>query len=920
GTEAGRAPCDVAKTGQKMDKASCKSLPVDLVFFNLPSQFKPSLPLPFVTATMKETTRTKDSEEARIIREQLEHHQNLTKEKSSECAEVLKQVEEVKRERDALLDDISSLRNEITSLNSRLAQAETDVQKRRAEDEEKLSIVENFRVNIDRLTNEGKQKDVEIDDLKEQVRTLQSEVREKDELTKAERVRFEESVILREKHLEEEWISKLRKTQDELAHSEKLMKECESRLEQLTRLHEKLMEDERILRDENAELKESLQEMSSKHKNEIEDLVEQNAMDREEWENERQQWEKSKGVIVADLRADLARADAEVKEAVIRENALHADLKEAREEIKDLRQRIEKESRVKEEQEAHHREREDSRERNRLSFAAQLEENQVMLLKSAAQLEEVSRKKQALEGDIIKLEAALTRKTVSMKQLEEKIDNMAVKLRENEEREQKYKDKMAVLEKENSNLNISRDKASSKLAEEQRKTAELEQKLRELNKEIQSAQLKARSEQQRSSERDGKLQTLTNRVRELEIQLADKTAQSDVDSVLVKKMESGGQAIALELDRQKQMNAELVHQNEELRGTCKVLEEELITLRAALEKKKNVSKQAMTDLLNNYKDSERKSMERATECEQLKAQLQSVSAKMERLEKRRTDLEARIEESELKNAELIKKIHQYERSAKMALNLAGTPTALRGGLSIVDIPRTTASSGYGDSFSMLRTTSSSHDLSIRTSPERAVRFNDHGSDRLLDISSSMEITLRFLKERIEQLERDKTELMNDLKAQHAEMQDNLAKTKDAVGSMQALERKVKELQNDNEKLESRLATQRQLYVSNEETMRAKELEHRGLKAKITSADLHLREKDSKISQLTNTQGHLNDTLAELEQVKRFLEDSRRQQQQQREQLDRLTYEEKHWKQAVRESTIAVMLGATFPLSSMLSPE
>ncbi|KAK5986701.1 hypothetical protein GCK32_013275 [Trichostrongylus colubriformis] len=345
-----------------------------------------------------------------------------------------------------------------------------------------------------------------------------------------------------------------------------------------------------------------------------------------------------------------------------------------------------------------------------------------------------------------------------MKQLEEKIDNMAVKLRENEEREQKYKDKMAVLEKENSNLNISRDRASNKLAEEQRKTAELEQKLRELNKEIQSAQLKARSEQQRSSERDGKLQTLTNRVRELEIQLADKTAQSDVDSVLVKKMESGGQAIALELDRQKQMNAELVHQNEELRGTCKVLEEELITLRAALEKKKNVSKQAMTDLLNNYKDSERKSMERATECEQLKAQLQSV---------RHSNCATwrSVNRGYSEDNCIIRGKYLHNRS------------------------------GYGDSFSMLRTTSSSHDLSIRTSPERAVRFNDHGSDRLLDISSSMEITLRFLKERIEQLERDKTELMNDLKAQHAEMQDNLAKTKDAVGSMQALERKVKELQN-----------------------------------------------------------------------------------------------------------------------------
>ncbi|PIO71978.1 M protein repeat protein [Teladorsagia circumcincta] len=540
---------------------------------------------------------------------------------------------------------------------------------------------------------------------------------------------------------------------------------------------------------------------------------------------------------------------------------------------------------------------------------------------------------------------------------------------------------------ENFNLNISRDKASNRLAEEQKKIIELEQKVRELNKGIQSAQLKARSEQQRSSEKNGKLQSLTNKVRELEVQLADKTARSDVDSVIVKKMESGGQAIAMELDRQKQTNAELAHQNEELRGTCKALEEELLTTRAALEKKTNVSKQAMTDLLNNYKDSERKSMEKATECEQLKAQLQSVSAKLERIEKRRTDLEARVEESELRNADLIKKIHQYERSARMALNVAGTPTALRGGQSIVDIPRAAGSSGYGDSFSMLRTTSSSHDLSIRTSPERAVHFTDHGHDKLMDISSSMEITLRFLKERIEQLERDKAELTNDLKAQQEEMQKNLVKTKEAVGSMQALERKVQDLQNEKENLVSRLATQRQLYVSNEETMRAKELEHRGLKAKITSAELHLREKDSKISQMTgqlealrleisqmagdrqrlvssakatehemksledsshairterdqlaarladmnmelkegalatkdapvavnnvcegtegkghylrqlNTQGRLNEALSELEQVKRLLEDSRRQEQKQKEQVERLMYEEKHWKQA-----------------------
>ncbi|VDM63164.1 unnamed protein product [Angiostrongylus costaricensis] len=56
--------------------------------------------------------------------------------------------------------------------------------------------------------------------------------------------------------------------------------------------------------------------------------------------------------------------------------------------------------------------------------------------------------------------------------------------------------------------------------------------------------------------------------------------------------------------------------------------------------------------------------------------------------------------------------------------------------------------------------------------------------------------------------------------------------------------------SENENLEYRLATQRQLYVSNEETMRARDLEHRGLKAKIMNAELQIREKDNIIGRLT----------------------------------------------------------------------
>lgn len=62
------------------------------------------------------------------------------------------------------------------------------------------------------------------------------------------------------------------------------------------------------------------------------------------------QLEKSKNAILNSLRAELAKAEAEVKEALAREDALKADLNEAKEEVKELLQRLEKEDRDKAEQ------------------------------------------------------------------------------------------------------------------------------------------------------------------------------------------------------------------------------------------------------------------------------------------------------------------------------------------------------------------------------------------------------------------------------------------------------------------------------------------------------------------------------------------------------------------------------------------
>lgn len=51
--------------------------------------------------------------------------------------------------------------------------------------------------------------------------------------------------------------------------------------------------------------------------------------------------------------------------------------------------------------------------------------------------------------------------------------------------------------------------------------------------------------------------------------------------------------------------------------------------------------------------------------------------------------------------------------------------------------------------------------------------------------------------------------------------------------------------------------------------------------------------------LQSTRHRLDDALTEVENVKRLLENSRRQQQKDKEQIERLLFEEKRWKQVVR---------------------
>ncbi|PIO66727.1 hypothetical protein TELCIR_11547 [Teladorsagia circumcincta] len=107
------------------------------------------------------------------------------------------------------------------------------------------------------------------------------------------------------------------------------------------------------------------------------------------------------------------------------------------------------------------------------------------------------------------------------------------------------------------------------------------------------------------------------------------------------------------------------------------------------------------------------------------------------------------------------------------------------------------------------------------------------------------------------------------------------------GQLEALRLEISQMAGDRQRLVSSAKATEHEMKSLEDSSHAIRTERDQLAARLADMNMELK----------NTQGRLNDALSELEQVKRLLEDSRRQEQKQKEQVERLMYEEKHWKQA-----------------------
>ncbi|CAD6194042.1 unnamed protein product [Caenorhabditis auriculariae] len=781
--------------------------------------------------------------EAGLFKTELERLHDQIKEKNKIISEVNSQLEETKRNCDILQDDVATSKAKADDLREQLQELHKNSLAKEQQEAELRSLLEDFRLNFDKLTNDGKQQAITIDALNEEIESLKSELKKREDDRKEEMRRQAEIDRQRDEALQADFDDKIRSSEKEKKDLEKLVYEAEGRLEHLTRIHEELMSVESNLRVDAEAFKNEIEEAQRNAKRDVEKLRTENERDREDWEAEKRKLESQRTEEIGHLNDQLAALGEEVRAKDARLKQMQKDLDSLRtiaETAEEgLRKNLLDSQDFREEMERNHHQ--NSEEKSRL--VEERENAYLEVAKQSTNVERLQRQIDQLQTEIEKLNVSVVERESTIQALEQNTMELLDRLAEHKKIEEEAKDQLAVLSKQNSELKNGREGVSHKLLEEKKRSEELSEQVRELTKTVHSVRMKLMSSEEKKNDVEQQVSILNNKVRQLEASLADKTSKSDVSNDLLRKMEFDTQSMVKELQNERTKMDEIVRQNKKLENENRQLEAELQASKTALESKRESSKVAINDLLQQYRKAEEKASNLFLENQKVKSENTTIVLKLERSEKSRKELDVRVKESEAKAAETQTRLANFQRSA--IDSLAYGPHTTKNRSPYVEIPRSISSVALNNP---------------------APTQNDE-IDGALDVSSSVGVTLRFLKERIEQLEADKAELSATIEGQREDMRQKTEKLKDAISELQRTRRSVEDLQSDKTSLESRMSSQRQMYLTNEESTRSKDQDLRNLKARIATLELHLREKEAKIGQSKNELGVLQDELREVKASK-----------------------------------------------------
>ncbi|CAJ0945699.1 unnamed protein product, partial [Mesorhabditis belari] len=833
-------------------------------------------------------------------REQFAYAKAMVEQRRIECEGLEKEREQAKRDKDALEDEMNGKNHEIAALNTKISTMEKEIHERLEQDHQVKLLMDEIRAKNAQLERETSEKNAIIEDMRDKLEDLHNDLIKKEEKSKAEMARVEEVKTIDIKTVREEWTQKVRLQEADMESLKKSVLDLEDRCKGMTAEIDALKAEKERTEIDLDEMKEKIEDERKRLKKKIEELEEQIAVDRDEFEEVRAQDENRRVQALDEVKNELKRVEKELNEAQEREEKLGKDLGEAKEEaekaskaieirqdemerlnqlISQLEQQLDferKQLQAKSPSFTHqligdhvhgspiaipnfsiyekHRETYDYYET--ITETIEIEEHELRLAKSQTQIDEMDRKRETIDAEKERLMEVIAKKSQSIASLEAQLDEMTSRVAEAEVNENSLRDELALFTREASELRHAVDRAQQQVADRNLRCEELEQRSRELQKEVHARQIEADHRREEADEAIEARTITQNKLQALELQLADKTAKLESTTDLLKKLENTEKHMMTELKEDAEKVTHYRRRNEELKMSNVKLSEELGLLKSNLERKTQQSQRAITDLLDNYKEAERKAHDHQVESDQLKATVLGLQAKLERADRKRIDLEAQVSEIEKRRDELAARANQYERSAAMAIMGTGSKgLPIRSGHSsdLIHDPDSPYGSLPGIQMNIpnLRGSVSTHDVSSSISVERSVHFDESADSKLrnLGVTPSVDITIRYLKERIEHLETEKLTMISTLHETKENEKKNRRRLEEVTQLLDSLQRKTEQIETEKKSLESRLNNQRQIYLSNEEAMRSRENEFRNLKAKLMSAELHVREKESKIQQL-----------------------------------------------------------------------
>ncbi|EJD75803.1 hypothetical protein LOAG_17125 [Loa loa] len=495
------------------------------------------------------------------------------------------------------------------------------------------------------------------------------------------------------------------------------------------------------------------------------------------------------------------------------------------------------------------------------------------LVKARYSIENLQTKCLKLEKTLQSVESRLDKKTQNLSTAENELKQIEsrISLRMNEEAV--LKSNLADREREKNDLKTQRDELKVLLREACIQVEEMKSNEEVLQKEIVIMKSKLQDEEKQIKKLSNDLNQLEDENKKLEVALSEKTSDLSTLTIVFKQSENTQKRTTEELEEERQKSYETEKMIAALQAENEKLSRDLTHTRCVLEQKIATNQQALSDMVGNYKATEKGRLEAIRQKESIVNEVRNLRNLLATEDSKRMNVEQKLAESEMLRKELVKKVAHFENSAKRALSFAKARNLprFRSCVSEMDtktISRNLSRSGEG---SLRRSSSASFTPHVRFDLNSGIESIYPGS---LDISSSVEITFQHLKNRIDELEKaraDESTILVRLKADKEWMSEENRKCLDKI---HLLEQKLVDLEEDKRLLESRLSSSRQLLVSQEESLRAKETERKALRTRVTSADLHVRDKEARLSSLNEQVAALQIELAAMKNERKKLEGSR----------------------------------------------